>query len=63
MQLVAGRDHIAVLSNPTTVLVCQVYFWARLVHVVAYTLGFPWVRTLAFVTGWIACVAPLFELL
>ncbi|MDH5455678.1 MAG: MAPEG family protein [Gammaproteobacteria bacterium] len=55
--------HVAGISNPTTVLVCQVYFWARLVHVVAYTLGIPWVRTLAFVTGWIACVALLFELL
>ena len=29
------------------------YFWARVVHVVAYTLGVPWIRTLAFVAGWV----------
>jgi uncharacterized MAPEG superfamily protein len=28
-----------------------VYFWARVVHVVAYTLAMPWVRTLAFAVG------------
>jgi len=55
--------HAAGISNQTTVLVCQVYFWARLVHLVAYTLGIPWVRTLSFATGWIACVALLIELL
>jgi uncharacterized MAPEG superfamily protein len=38
-----------------------VYFWARVVHAVAYTLAVPWVRTLSFVVGfamqiWIACV-------
>jgi uncharacterized MAPEG superfamily protein len=36
-----------------------VYFWARVVHAVAYTLAIPWVRTLAFAVGvamqmWIA---------
>ena len=55
--------HAAGISNQTTVLVCEVYFWARLVHLVAYTLGIPWIRTLAFVTGWVACVALLVELL
>ena len=53
----------ASISNETTVLMCQVYFWARVVHLVAYTLGIPWVRTLAFAAGWIACVALLIELL
>jgi len=38
-----------------------VYFWARVVHAVAYTAGVPWVRTLSFVVGfamqmWIAWV-------
>ena len=28
-----------------------VYFWARVVHALAYTFGVPWVRTLAFVVG------------
>mgnify|MGYP002622014609 CR=1 FL=1 len=43
--------HAAGVSNDTTVLAAQVYFWARLVHVIAYTLAIPWVRTLAFVAG------------
>ena len=55
--------HAAGISNQTTVLVCEVYFWARLVHLAAYTFGIPWVRTLAFATGWVACVALLVELL
>ena len=55
--------HAAGISNETTVLVCKVYFWARVVHLVSYTLGIPWVRTLSFATGWIACVALLVELL
>jgi uncharacterized MAPEG superfamily protein len=42
------------ISNETTVLACTVYFWARLVHVLAYTFAIPWVRTLAFVAGFAA---------
>jgi len=55
--------HAASISNETTVLVCKVYFWARVVHVATYTLGIPWLRTLSFATGWVACVALLVELL
>ncbi len=55
--------HAAGVSNATTVLVCQVYFWARVVHLVSYTLGIPWVRTLSFAAGWVSCVALLLELL
>jgi len=51
------------VSNDLTVLACQVYFWARLVHVVAYTLAVPWVRTLAFVTGFGCQVALLMQVL
>ncbi len=42
------------ISNETTVLACTMYFWARLVHVIAYTFAIPWVRTLAFVAGFAA---------
>jgi uncharacterized MAPEG superfamily protein len=55
--------HAAGVSNETTVLVCKVYFWARLVHILAYTFAVPWVRTLSFTVGWLACVALLLELL
>jgi uncharacterized MAPEG superfamily protein len=32
----------------------MLYFWARVVHVAAYTFALPWVRTLAFTAGFIA---------
>lgn len=41
----AGIHNAAIVSS------AMVYFWARVVHVLAYTLGIPWIRTLAFVAG------------
>ena len=46
------------VSNGTTVLACQVYFWARVIHFASYSFAIPWVRTLAFVTGF-ACQAAI----
>jgi len=31
-----------------------VYFWARVVHVIAYTFAIPWIRTLSFTVGFFA---------
>jgi uncharacterized MAPEG superfamily protein len=42
------------ISNSATVFAASLYFWARLVHVVAYTFALPWVRTLAFAGGFAA---------
>lgn len=39
------------------------YFWARVVHVVAYTLAIPWVRTLAFFVGFLAQAAVAWQIL
>lgn len=46
------------VSNETTVMACTVYFWARLLHLVSYTLAIPWIRTVAFVIGF-GCQAAL----
>ena len=51
------------VSNATTVMACQVYFWARVVHVAAYTFGIPWVRTLAFAVGFVCQAAIVLQLL
>ena len=51
------------VSNATTVLACQLYFWARLVHLLSYTFAIPWVRTLAFVAGFGCQVALLLQLI
>ena len=51
------------ISNATTVMACQIFFWARLVHLLVYTLGIPWLRTLSFVVSWAALVALLLQVL
>lgn len=55
--------HVAGITNETTVLAAKIYVWARVVHVVAYTAGIPWVRTLAFAVGWLSTVAILLQLI
>ena len=52
---------VAGIHDPAVATAACVYFWARVVHAVAYTLAVPWVRTLSFVAGfamqmWIAWV-------
>ena len=42
------------LSNAAIATACAVYFWARIVHALAYTFAVPWVRTLAFTVGFFA---------
>jgi len=43
-------------STKWTVLACAVYFWARVAHLIVYTLGLPVFRTLAFAVGVVAQV-------
>src|ERR1700732_3776075 len=38
-------------STKWTVLACAVYFWARVAHLIVYTMGLPVFRTLAFTVG------------
>ena len=41
-------------STKWTVYACAVYFWARVAHLIVYTLGLPVFRTLAFTVGFLA---------
>src|SRR5271154_7468064 len=43
-------------STKWTVYASATYFWARLAHLVVYTLGLPVFRTLAFTVGFLAQV-------
>ena len=43
--------HVVGVKGEATALACVIYFWARVVHLLAYTFRIPWVRTLAFVVG------------
>ena len=51
------------LSTPATRGAAAAYFFARLVHVVGYTAGVPFVRTLAFTAGWVAQIVILASIL
>jgi len=42
------------ITSPITVAACQLYFFARLAHYVIYTLGIPFLRTVAFAAGFVA---------
>ena len=46
--------HALGITNSTVATACIVYFWARVVHVLSYTLAIAWVRTLAFTVGFVA---------
>jgi len=51
------------VSNSATVTACIVYFWARVVHYLAYTFALPWIRTLAFAAGFFAQMTLAWQLL
>ncbi len=51
------------ISTDTTVLACEIYFWARLIHLISYTFAIPWVRTLSFAIGWASTIALLIQIL
>ena len=55
--------HTAGVSNGATAGACVVYFWARVVHLLAYTFAVPWVRTLAFAVGFFAQAVLAWQLL
>lgn len=55
--------HAIGISNGTIAAASIVYFWARIVHAVAYTMAVPWVRTLAFAVGFFAQAAIAWQLL
>ena len=51
------------ISNSVTAMACVLYFWARVVHLLAYTFALPWVRTLAFAAGFVAQAILAWQLL
>jgi len=55
--------HLAGVSNSVTAGACVVYFWARAVHLLAFTFAVPWVRTLAFAVGFFAQAVLAWQLL
>lgn len=50
-------------ADSVTAAACAVYFFARLIHYVVYTLGVPGARTLAWAAGWSATLVLIGRLL
>jgi uncharacterized MAPEG superfamily protein len=48
--------HALGIASATTAFAAALYFWARLVHAVVYTLGVPVLRTLSFAGGFVGQV-------
>lgn len=46
--------HALGVTSSAVATACIVYFWARVVHVLAYTFAIAWVRTLAFTVAFLA---------
>ncbi|HEY4069182.1 MAG TPA: MAPEG family protein [Burkholderiaceae bacterium] len=55
--------HAIGLTSATIASACAVYFWARVVHALAYTFAVPWARTLAFTVAFVAQATIALQLL
>ena len=55
--------HAAGISNESTVLGAQLFFVSRILHAIVYTLGVPWVRTLAYAGGLIGTIMIFLQIL
>jgi len=54
---------IAGISTSATIAACQLYFFARLAHYLIYTFGVPFLRTVAFVGGFVAQITMVIAIL
>ena len=55
--------HAAGVTSTAIGTATVVYFWARVVHALAYTFAVPWVRTLCFTIGFLAQAVIAWQLL
>lgn len=45
--------HVIGASNDITAMGATIFFWARVLYLIVYTAGIPWVRTIVFMAGWV----------
>ena len=55
--------HVGGMANEATALGATIFFWSRVVHAAVYIFAIPWVRTLAFVGGFVGMVMIFFEII
>jgi uncharacterized MAPEG superfamily protein len=51
------------IKNDVIAVASATYFWARVVHFFVYTFRIPWLRTLAFVVGFVCQVVVAWQIL
>ncbi len=55
--------HVIGAANELTALGARLFFWGRIVQIAVQILGVPWLRTLAFLVGWIGNLIILVQIL
>lgn len=53
---------VAGKADATTAMWAMVFFWARVVHAVVFWAAIPYIRTLAFVAGFVAVIGIFCEI-
>lgn len=53
--------HITGQANTMTALWTMVFFWARVAHAAVYLFGVPYLRTAAFLVGFVAIIGVFWE--
>ena len=48
--------HVGGMANEATALGATLFFWSRVAHAIVYTVGIPWLRTVAFFGGFVGQV-------
>ena len=54
--------HVVGAANDITAMGATIFFWARVLYLIIYTAGIPWVRTIVFMAGWVGEVMILTQL-
>jgi uncharacterized MAPEG superfamily protein len=55
--------HLSGKADAMTAFWAMSFFWLRLLHAVVYLLGIPYIRTIAFVLGFVAIVGIFWEII
>jgi uncharacterized MAPEG superfamily protein len=55
--------HAMGLASPAIAIAAVVYFWARIVHALAYLFKVPWIRTVGFFAGFLAQMVVAWQIL
>jgi len=49
-------------ADAATVTAAATFFYARVAHAVIYTMGIPFLRTVAYTVGWLVCLFLLWQI-